>query len=294
MELHSRALLANARLHALGAIAAAACAAAPVVLASGAATASAAGGVPGQVSVEVSPLRVELQAEPGGTTTQAITIHNTGSEPVRVRASISDWHLSQEGAPQFAPASDTAYSASAWTRLAPPEQVIAAGGEGTVRFTLAVPADAPAKGYRTGILFEFGSADGAPIARGHDVVVRSRIATLIYANVGHAAAAVDLEDLKARIVPDQPVRVVALLKNTGERTVRTRGTLTIFDRAGAKVAEVAVPDVPVLPESQREVAIDTTDPDSRRGLPAGEYRVELRLDAGMPAVLVGETTFKVS
>ena len=293
MELHSRPLLANARLHAVGAIALAACIAAPAAAASGVTQAIRAD-APAQVSVEVSPLRVELQTEPGGATTQAILIHNTGSEPVRVRASISDWHLSMSGAPQFAPAADARYSASSWTRLAPPEQVIEAGAEGMVRFTLAVPADAVAAGYRTGVLFEFGAVDSTSAARGHDVVVRSRIATLIYANVGQPPAAVDLEDLKPRLRPNQAAQVVALLKNTGQRTVRTRGTLTIFDRSGTKVAEVAVPDVPVLPESEREVAIDTNDRDSSRPLPAGEYRVELRIDAGMAAVLVGETTFKVS
>lgn len=294
MELHSRPLLANARLHAIGAIAAVACVAAPVAFANDAPNATRAGDVAAQVSVEVSPLRVELQTEAGGTTTQAITIHNTGSEPVRVRASISDWHLSLAGAPQFAPAADGKFSASTWTRLAPPEQVIDAGGEGTVRFTLTVPAGVAAAGYRTGILFEFGSADGTATARGHDVVVRSRIATLIYANVGHADAAVDLEDLKAREVPNQPVQVVALLKNRSQRTVRTRGTMTIFDHAGTKVSAIVVPDVPVLPESEREVAIDTSDREGGRLLPPGEYRVEVRIDAGMAAVLVGETTFKVS
>ena len=28
-------------------------------------------------------------------------------------------------------------------------------------------------------------------------------------------------------------------------------------------------------------------------LPAGEYRVEVRIDVGMPALIVGETTLKV-
>jgi hypothetical protein len=293
MELQRRLLLANARLHAFRAVALAACLAAPAT-AAGAPEVNAIGAAPAQVSVEVSPLRVELQTDPGGSTTQAITIHNTGVEAVRVRATISDWHLSIEGAPQFVPAADPTYSASAWTRLAPPEQVIAAGAEGMVRFTLTVPADAAPAGYRTGVLFEFGPADGTPIARGHDVVVRSRIATLIYANVGHPAAAVDLEDLKARIVPNQPVQIVARLKNTGQRTVRTRGTMTIFDSAGAKVAELPVPDVPVLPRSEREVAVDTNERESAHPLPPGDYRVEIRIDAGMAAVLVGETTFKVS
>jgi hypothetical protein len=288
MELLRRNLFADDRLHAVRAIAFIALIAAP-------ATAQPAqNDRPLQISVEVSPLRVEISTAPGGTTTQAITIHNTGAAPVRVRATISDWHLSMEGAPQFAPAADARYSASSWTRLAPPEQVIDANRDGIVRFTIAVPADASAAGYRTSVLFEFGPADGAPAARGHDVVVRSRIATLIYANVGNPAAAVDLADLKARTPPDQPAQIVAVLKNTSRRTVRTRGTMTIFDSAGAKVGVIAVPDVPVLPESEREIAIDTVDRETDRRLPPGDYRVEVRIDVGMAAVLVGETTFKVS
>jgi len=247
-----------------------------------------------QVSVEVSPLRVELKTESGGSTTQAITVHNTGSDAVRVRASISDWNLSMEGAPQFATAQETRYSASAWTRIAPPEQVIEAGHEAIVRFTLAVPPDTAAAGYRTSVLFEFGAASGVPVGRGHDVIVRSRIATLIYVNVGSAPAAVDLTDLKSRALPQQAQQIIAVLKNTGRSTVRTRGTMTIYTSGGAKVAEIAVPDVPILPESEREVAIDTGDRETGKRLPSGEYRIEVRIDVGMAAVLVGETTLKVS
>jgi hypothetical protein len=247
-----------------------------------------------QVSVEVSPLRVELKTDSGGATTQAITIHNTGREAVRVRAAISDWHLSMQGAPQFVSEADERYSASGWIRIAPPEQVVAGGAEATVRFTLAVPSGTTAAGYRTSVLFEFSPASGSPLARERDVAVRSRIATLIYVNVGNPDAAIELADLKPRNAVGRPAEIVAVLKNTGRRSVRTRGTMRIYNGAGEKVAELPVPDVPVLPESEREVAIDTVDPDEPRPLPPGEYRVEVRIDAGMPAVLVGETTLKVS
>jgi hypothetical protein len=49
--------------------------------------------------------------------------------------------------------------------------------------------------------------------------------------------------------------------------------------------------VPVLPESEREVAIVAFE--AEKPLPPGEYRVEVRFDVGMPAVIVGETTLKV-
>jgi P pilus assembly chaperone PapD len=280
MDLQRRQLHANGRLHALLTL--------TTVALLGAVTPTGA-----QTSVEVTPLRLELKAAPGGATTQAITISNSGKEPVRVRATVSDWHLSRDGSPQFVAAADLKYSASPWVRVAPPEIVVDAGREAVVRFTLTVPAATPPSGYRTGILFEFGPASGSPVPKPREVAFKSRIATLIYANVGEPPAAVELVDLRSRTLPDQPVSIVAIVKNTGQRTVRTRGTLTLYDRSGAAVSTTVIPDVPVLPESEREVAIPALNPDKPRPAP-GEYRVEIKLDVGMPALIVGETTLKVS
>ena len=245
-----------------------------------------------QISVEVSPLRVELQAGPGSSSTQAVTLNNSSPEAVRIRARVTDWDLSRDGAPQFEGAKENGpFSATSWVRVAPPEQVVDPGKEGTVRFTLTVPADAAPSGYRTGILFEFMPASGDPIARKREVQFRSRVATLIYVNVGEPPASVELNDLRTRSTPQQ-TQIVAVLANTGKRNVRTKGTMTVFAADGKQVAQVPVPDVPVLPESEREVAIVAFE--AAKPLPDGEYRVEVRFDVGMAALIVGETTLKVS
>ena len=44
---------------------------------------------------------------------------------------------------------------------------------------------------------------------------------------------------------------------------------------------------------ERDVAIVALDPDKGPPLAPGEYRVEVRLDVGLPALIVGETTLKV-
>jgi hypothetical protein len=123
------------------------------------------------------------------------------------------------------------------------------------------------------------------------VQFRSRIATLIYVNVGEPPVSVELTDLQVRRAQDQ-TQVVATLRNTSRRNVRTRGTVTVLDSGGGTVSQVPVPDAPLLPESERELAIDATA--ASTPLSAGEYRVELRLDVGMPELLVGETTLKVA
>jgi hypothetical protein len=246
-----------------------------------------------QISVEVSPLRVELAAGPGSTTTQGITVINAGKEPVRVRAIVTDWDLSRDGSPQFEGAvADGPFSARSWTRVAPPEQVIEPGRETTVRFSMAVPAAVEPGGYRTGVLFEFGPASGEPLGRGRDVMFKSRIATLIYVNIGQPVVAAELTDLRLRAVGPQ-TQVVATVRNSSRRYVRTKGSMTVFDHAGNAVREAPVPDVPLLPESEREVTMIAIDAGKSLTLPAGEYRVEVRIDVGLPAVLVGETTLKV-
>ncbi len=90
-----------------------------------------------------APLRVEVQTVPGGTNTQSVTLTNVGGQPVRVRTSLADWYLSREGTPQFEePGPARPFTASGWVRFAPPEFIIAAGQQGTVRFTVTVPQSA--------------------------------------------------------------------------------------------------------------------------------------------------------
>ena len=245
-----------------------------------------------QTSVEVSPLRVDLKMSAGQATTQAVTVTNMGKEAVRIRATLSDWHLTKEGTPQFEdPLEGRKYAATSWTRIAPPELVLEPRQEGIVRFSLSVPAGADPAGYRTGVIFDFSPANVNPLTQtAKSVSVRNRIATLIYAHVGSPPAAVDLTDLRSRVAPEQTI-VFATLKNTSARSVRTKGTLRLLDAGGKVVREALVPDVPVLPESERDVAI--TIPGGSSALAEGDYRVEVRIDVGLAAVIVGETTLKV-
>jgi P pilus assembly chaperone PapD len=283
MDLQHRHLHADRSLHAHRAVTAAAIAA--LLLTVGTASA--------QVSVEVSPLRVELTAGPGSTTTQGITVSNAGTEPLRVRAIATDWDLSRDGAPQFESAIEGGpYSATSWIRVAPPEQVIEPGKNTIVRFSLSVPADVTPGGYRTGVLFEFGSATASPLARGRQVMFKSRIATLIYVSVGQPPMAAELTDLSVKTLGPQ-TNVIAVVKNSSRRYVRTRGSLILFDQSGRNVREVPVPDVPLLPESEREVSITVIDADKHLVVDPGTYKIELRMDVGLPALLVGETTLNV-
>lgn len=251
-------------------------------------------GAAAQVSVEVSPLRIELTGAPGSSHTQAITLTNQGAAPIRIRATADDWYLSKDGTPQFEPAPPGTWSSAAgWMRLAPPEQVVEPGRQGVVRFTLTVPPGTEPAGYRAAVMFEFADPAADPAARGRQMTFRSRVATVVYATVGQPTIAVDLTNLVVRAADGKPPEIVATLDNTGRVHVRTKGFLTIYDQSGAVVRQVDLPSAPVLPESERDVAIPTggdTDPP----LAPGTYRVEVKIDVGLRALLVGETVLTIA
>lgn len=245
------------------------------------------------LSIEVTPLRVELKLGAGASHTQVVTLHNDGKKAVRIRARVDDWYLSKDGTPQFRPSDPKdEFSAAAWLRVNPPEQLVAPAATATVRFTTTVPAGAKDGGYRCAVMFEFDPPDGDPVAKSRDVMFRGRVATLLYATVGKPVPSVDLTDLQVVTLPNQPPSVVATLKNVSRTHVRTKGVLAIYDSAGKLVREVQVPNVPVLPLSERDVAIPTV-PENGTPLGPGTYRVEVRVDVGQPAMIVGETTLEV-
>jgi len=246
------------------------------------------------LSVEVTPLRVELKLGPGAAFTQVVTLHNDAKNAVKVRARVDDWYLSKDGTPQFKPADPAdPFSAASWLRVNPPEQVVAAGATAVVRFTTTVPAGTKDGGYRCAVMFEFDRPDADPVAKSRGVMFRGRVATILYATVGNPAPAVDLTDLQIRTPKGGVPSVVATLANTSRTHVRTKGSLAIYDAAGTLVRQVPIPNVPVLPASEREISIPTSGENEAR-LPPGKYRIEVKIDVGQPAMIVGETTMEIA
>ncbi len=246
------------------------------------------------LSIEVTPLRVELKLGAGAMHTQVVTLHNDAKKAVKIRARVDDWYLSKDGTPQFKPADPAdPFSAASWLHVNPPEQLVAAGATALVRFSTTVPAGTKDGGYRCAVMFEFDPPDADPVARSRDVMFRGRVATLLYATVGNPVPVVELTDLQIRTPGNDPPSVIATLANTSRTHVRTKGTMAIYDAAGKLVRQVAIPNVPVLPASEREVSIPTAA-ENEAHLPPGKYRVEVRIDVGQPAMIVGETTMEIA
>ena len=239
-----------------------------------------------EVSIGVSPIRVEHVTKQGERGTDMISVTNDGSAPVRLKVSIEDWHLTREGTPVFMKAEKSPYSCSEWIRINPVDFRVAPGQTREVRYTVTVPEGVEDGGYRTAIVFET-VPDASPGEKAKRVLMKGRIAAIVYEVVGKPSLQGHADSLKAE-VEKEGIDFILSLRNTARVHYRTKGTIAVKDSDGNKAFEVEIPDVPVLQGSEREVKVRYDKPLSK-----GRYSALASVDIGMKELIGAETTFVV-
>jgi P pilus assembly chaperone PapD len=239
-----------------------------------------------EVSISLSPIRVEHSVKQGEKGTDAISVTNDGTAPTRLKVSIADWTLTRDGNPMFMKPGGNPYSCAEWIRINPVDFRSAPGQTKEVRYTITVPQGIDDGGYRTAIVFE-NIPDFDSEEKTKRVFLRGRIIAILYEVVGNPVPQGQANSLKAEL-KKEGIDFVLNLQNTGKVHYRTKGSITVKDSAGTKAFEVELPDVPVLPESEREIKV-TYD----RPIPSGKYSAMAVVDIGKKELIGAETTFSV-
>ena len=239
-----------------------------------------------EVSISVSPIRVEHLVKQGEKGTDMISVTNDGTAPTRLRVSIEDWALTRDGNPMFMKAENSRYSCAEWIRINPVDFRLAPGQTREVRYTIAVPQGVEDGGYRAAIIFET-VPDVTPGEKVKRVFLRGRIVTILYELVGKPTPEGHSKGLRVEL-KKEGVDLIVALQNTGKVHYRTKGSITVKDSDGKKAFEVDMPDVPVLPESEREVKVSYD-----KTIPKGKYTATAVMDIGKKELIGAETTFEI-
>jgi len=239
-----------------------------------------------EVSISVSPIRVEQMGKPGDRGTDMISVTNRGSDPTRLKVSVEDWTLTKEGTPTFQKPGGASYSCASWIKVNPIDFRISPGQTREVRYTVTIPEGAPEGGYRAAIVFET-VPDVVPGEKVRRLFVRGRVATILYAIVGTPVPQGHANSLKVEIKKDG-ADFTLTLQNTGKVHYRTKGTISANDSNGQQVFEVEIPNVPILPQSERQINIRYDKP-----IPKGKYTALAAVDIGVPELVGAEATFTV-
>ena len=239
-----------------------------------------------EVSISVSPIRVEHLVKQGEKGTDMISVTNDGTAPTRLKVSIEDWTLTKDGNPMFMKVENNPCSCAEWIRINPVDFRIAPGQTREVRYTISVPQGIDDGGYRAAIIFET-VPDVTPGEKTRRVFLKGRIVTILYEVVGKPIPQGHANSLKMEL-KKEGIDLILALQNTGKVHYRTKGTITVKDEKGEKAFETEIPDVPVLPESEREIRINYEKP-----IPKGKYTATAVVDIGQKELIGAEATFSI-
>lgn len=206
------------------------------------------------LSLDVSPVRVQVHMKAGEEYTNAVRVLNDGKEPVRLRAYVEDWYLDEIGTPIFRPAGTLDRSSSVWMDVAPADFLLEPGQTKFVRFTVQAPAGMTDGGYQGSLLLETLPLDRT--ARpGMQMFIQGRVAVMTYVTIGNPRRAAEIRSM-ATVRHDGKNFVRMQIANTGEDFVRLAGDLTVVEGKDAVGDGSPVPDVPVLPGATRWVEFE--------------------------------------
>ena len=232
----------------------------------------------GQPRIELGmhPLRFEVAIGPGLDWTGAALVTNGGAAPGRVRAEALDFALDGDGQPVFGDLeSERRWSCRDWLVMNPWEAGLAAGASVLARLTVRVPPGTPEGGYHCAAAYRLEPSEPFP---GVGLRAAVRVAAAVYVVVGNppvtelSLSALELE----RDGGGACAGIAVTFANDGRRHYRAGGAVLVIDGVGRSVAELPVPQRPVLPGRwQRFILRWPTDLD-----PCTEYGLRFERAAG--------------
>jgi P pilus assembly chaperone PapD len=235
-------------------------------------------GLQGQIFFGVTPIRIELKAKPGSQITDVFYVRNNSAKPMRIKVFAENWFLKEDGTPNFIGDKETTFACREWIKVNPFDFRIQPGEIKTVRFTVSVPEGTPDGGYHAAVSFE--NVPEAPAGgKLGQVAFTGKIAAAVYVVVGKVQPEGALEDLTF-VQSDDSQQIKLKLSNSGKTHYRLSGNVVIKNSQGKKVAELEVPDDPVLPGTERYVTIGL-----KEKLAPGNYQVQVRLDIGRDEII---------
>ena len=239
----------------------------PVALVGAAETSSA-----DRYSVTVSPVRLELSADPGQSIETTIVVRNVSNSPVDLKTETMDFVASdQPGTPAFVTNGVSPWSMSPWVKTDPTTVTLVPSQQETVTATIQVPDDAEPGGHYAAVFFA-----SVPNPQSGQTGVVAKVGTLLLLTVSGKIERSGTAALSCPwLIAEGPLRMQVGFTNTGNVHVKPEGRIDITTLRGKQVAQVDVGGDTVLPGSSRAFQATWQDPPD-----FGIFRVQARLDYG--------------
>lgn len=245
----------------------------------------------------VTPLVVEIDAEPGASYTGQLRVSGAGSDVESIKIYALDWDRNAEGVYTPNPAGALPGTCSAWLSLNPTQINLSQDREELVKYSFTVPEDAVGS-YWSFIMVEGVATPEKPDDNGRRQVVigaKLRYAVRFVVNIKKGAmpeGKISAMNTQAPELSDAEHQagfyVRVLFENTGNSYLKPIGYVDIRTIDGQSVAKAGIKEFYVFPGKAIwvDVYVDQA-PDP------GQYLALAVLDYGGEALVAGETRFGI-
>jgi P pilus assembly chaperone PapD len=187
-------------------------------------------------AILVSPVRFEIEIVPGKSDTEAVRVRNLGNSEQTVNIYASDFQLDEEGALSFPEEGTLEDSILPWLRVNPSFLTLRPNEEKWIRFTVSLPEDSEKE--LQGMIFFQTVPQGTEKAKEKQVFISARLGVVVYASPKRKAKKLaEISDfLLKENLKDASLEYVLFLVNQGNVHFRPKGTVTLRDGRGEKIA----------------------------------------------------------
>ena len=237
--------------------------------------------IPAYASIEIDPMRLELEAESGKQATGYITLTNRGEENMDISLSPGDYRYMFSGNTVFpeSPKAQTLPSAKSWITLKPDKVKLEKGKAQQIQYSINVPSSLTGE-YVAAILIDHEQPQ-TPLKQNITGQVRikitPRINVPVYISIKNSLKrSCEIKGLEAVSSKNKKfVWFSVTLKNNGTTHIRPSVTLTIFDESKAIVKKISLgKSLPVFENFSEKFSADWV-PES-----PGKYKVVATVNIG--------------
>lgn len=246
-------------------------------------------------SIEIDPIRLELEAESGKPITGYISITNHGEEDMDISFSPGDYRYMFSGNTVFPepPAEQTIPTAKSWISIKPDKIKLEKGKTQQVQYSINTPSSLAGE-YVAAILIDREQPQ-TPLKQNTTGQVRikitPRINVPVYISIkNNLKRSCEIKELKAVSSKNKKfVWFSVTLKNNGTTHIRPAATLTIFDESKAVVKKIPLGrSLPVFANFSEKFSTDFVPE-----LP-GTYKVVVTVDIGTKDFIQKSAEFEVN
>jgi hypothetical protein len=238
------------------------------------------------MSLGLTPMKLQLSVTPGKTSTKAIEIYNRGDEPAIIKVYVQDWVVRTNGEMAFLPARTLKNSASSWVDLSHTQFSLYPGESRLVRMSVTVPEDV--QGTHWCIVFFEGirQKPNTPLGVG----VGGRLGTTLYVTAsGTENRAATITALSAtRGETGKGADFATTFANLGNVHFYPEGMFRVVSKEGDHIFESDLPKAVSLPGMLRDYHVSCN-----HDFAPGTYKLTVTFDYGAEELLQGETEFTV-